>query len=170
MRDAYARARSDADAALARLRTQLDALKNRAPRILRSERTTNPHPRADVLLVDDDPFAREQGAHLRELLGDGATVRVAQCAADALDLAHRGTWRVAVLDLHLGDPRITGLDVLAALPASTRVVLVTGVAPADLPSIAREARVDAHLSKPFPPDALARVVAGLLARDGVATP
>jgi CheY-like chemotaxis protein len=159
----YDEARADLDRALARLRGQVARLLDpAAPRTHRSERTTPRHPRADVLLVDDDPFARELGSMLREQL-QGASVRVVQRAEDALDLAQRGTWRVAVLDLHLGHSRITGLDVLAALPASTRVVLVTGVEPRDLPQIAREARVDAHLTKPFTPDVLARVVGPLLA-------
>ena len=164
-RQAAAVARATVDAALDRLDAQIARLRNpNAPRVMRSERITRPHPSADVLLVDDDPFAAEQGAYLRAQFPGGATVRVVSRAADALQLAQHGTWRVAVLDLHLGDPRITGLDVLAALPASTRTVLVTGVAPSELPTIARESRVDAHLTKPFSPAELARVVAELLAK------
>lgn len=159
----YDEACADLDRALARLRGQVARLLDpAAPRTHRSERTAARHPRADVLLVDDDPFARELGGILREQL-HGASVRVAQRADDALSLARRGTWRVAVIDLHLGHAKITGLDVLAALPASTRVVLVTGVEPRDLPQIAREARVDAHLTKPFTPDVLARALEPLLA-------
>ncbi len=162
---AYDRARADLDAALSRLRTQVARLMDpRAPRTMRSERITRRHPRADVLLVEDDPFAGELGAYLRAHLDGGATVRVVQRAEEALQLAGSGTWGVAVLDLHLGHARITGLDVLAALPASTPVVLVTGVTPNELPQIAREARVDAHLTKPFSPDVLARAIDTLRAR------
>lgn len=164
-------ARATADAALERLETQLARLRDpHIPRALRSERITRRHPCADVLFVEDDPFAAEQGAYLRGHLPGGATVRVTSRAEEALQLATQGTWRVAVLDLHLGHPRITGLDVLAALPTTTRVVLVTGVAKSDLSELARRVEVDAHLVKPFAPDALARVVAGLLAQPETATP
>lgn len=157
-------ARATADAALERLETQLARLRDpHIPRALRSERITRRHPCADVLFVEDDPFAAEQGAYLRGHLPGGATVRVTSRAEEALQLATQGTWRVAVLDLHLGHPRITGLDVLAALPTTTRVVLVTGVTRSELPEIAREARVDAHFTKPFSPADLARAVAEMLA-------
>lgn len=163
-RDAVTTAAARVDEALARLDRQIAELRDeRAPRAMRSERITRPHPSADVLLVDDEPFALDLGAYLRAHLS-GATVRVVRRAEDALSLAGCGTWRVAVLDLHLGHPRVTGLDVLAALPASTRVVLVTGVAPSELPHVAARAHVDAHLLKPFAPDVLVRALEPLLAR------
>ena len=172
MRDAYAREGEVADAALARLRTQVATLLSRdAPRTLRSERIPRRFFRRTptVLYVDDDPFTRERAALLREALPD-CMVHVASTADDAMRAAREGTWTVAVLDLHLGHPQLTGLDVLAALPTTTRVVLVTGVAKSDLSELARRVEVDAHLVKPFAPDALARVVAGLLAQPETATP
>ena len=161
-RESVTDAAARADAACERLDQQIAALLDpKRPRALRSERIVRRAPTADVLLVEDDIFAPDMVGLLRDQL-PGVTVRLAQRADDALDLATRGVWRVAVLDLHLGHARITGLDVLAALSSETRVVLVTGVAPTELPQIAREARVDAHMTKPFAPDALARVVADLL--------
>lgn len=170
MAPAIARAAADADRALERLRAQVDQLLSpTAPRTLRSERFVRSRRVAAILYVDDHALAHLYGDALREAL-PGCMVSVVTNADEAIAAARSGSWTVAVLDLHLGHPSLTGLDVLAELPTSTRVVLVTGVLPEDLPEVARRAEVDAHLVKPFAPDALARVVAGLLAQPETATP
>lgn len=164
MRDAYARATEDVDAALARLRKQVAALlAPGAPRTFRSERIRRRRRTPAILLVDDDPFSRLLGQMLREA-SPGCMVSVVTTADEAMRAARAEAWTVAVLDLHLGHPKLTGLDVLAELPTTTRVVLVTGVAKSDLAELAKRVEVDAHLEKPFAPETLLRVVAELLAK------
>ena len=58
---------------------------------------------------------------------------------------------------------VYSLDVRDALPDATRVVFVSGYMRSDLPTISRCADVDEYLTKPFPPDELARVVVRLTA-------
>lgn len=159
----YDRAVRTVDAALARLRNQVAALRDpAAPRAFRSERIVRLRRSPAVLYIDDDvSHASLFGDALRDAL-PGCTVTLVSNADDALRAAQGGAWTVAVLDLNLGHPRITGLDVLAALPSSTRVVLVTGYLRSELPEVAQRAEVDAYLTKPFPPGELARVVEGLL--------
>ena len=87
-------------------------------------------------------------------------------AERAADLAkHEGPWDLAILDLYLGHPRLTGLDILELLPRSTRVILITGVTPDQLPSLSRVTRVESYLTKPFSPQQLASRVAELLRSD-----
>jgi CheY-like chemotaxis protein len=171
VRDAYTRATEVADAALSRLRKQVAALlAHDAPRTFRSERTLRRSRRTPAILyVDDDPFTRFSGQMLREAF-PGCMVSVVTTAEEAMRAARAEAWTIAVLDLHLGHPNLTGLDVLADLPTTTRVVLVTGVAKSELSEIARRVEVDAHLEKPFSPEALFRVVAGLLAQPETVTP
>lgn len=170
MTTAYARASREADAALARLRTQVAALlAPGAPRTFRSERARRRRRTPAILYVDDDRFAPFAGQMLREAF-PACMVSVVTTAEEAMRAARAEAWTVAILDLHLGHPQFTGLDVLAELPTTTRVVLVTGVAKSELSELVRRVEVDAHLEKPFPPEALFRVVAGLLAQPETVTP
>lgn len=171
MAPALARAAADADAALEHLRAQVAALlAPAAPRTLRSERIVRRRRAPAVLYVDDDyQTASIYGAALREAL-PGCMVAVVSNADDAIRAARSGSWTAAVLDLHLGHPRLTGLDVLRELPTTTRVVLVTGYLRSELPDVARCAEVDEHLAKPFTVDALACVVRRLVAEPETVTP
>lgn len=163
---------ADADRALDHLRAQVDALlAPAAPRAMRSERIARRRRRAPAVLYVDDDYqtASIYGAALREAL-PGCTVAVVANADEAIRAARSTAWSVAVLDLHLGHPRLSGLDVLAELPTSTRVVLVTGYLRAELPALAQRAEVDEHLAKPFTADALARVIRRLLAQPETVAP
>ena len=173
MTGAIARAVADADVALERLQAQVAALLAPArPRSMRSERILRTRSRRslDVLYVDDDPHAHAFASALRAALPEGYTVHAVRDADEAVRLARAGAWSVAVLDLHLGHPRVTGLDVRDALPDATRVVFVSGYMRSDLPTISRCADVDEYLTKPFPPDELARVVVRLTAAPEAVTP
>lgn len=116
-----------------------------------------------VLLVDDSPFIEQVAENLAYRLPAGTEVSYSLDADDAVSrIKNEGPWDVAVLDLHLGHPDITGLDLLAMLPRTTRIILVTGVTPDRLPYISKATRVDAYFVKPFTPDDIAKKVMELL--------
>jgi DNA-binding response OmpR family regulator len=81
-----------------------------------------------ALVLDDDPtFARV----ISDLLGmSGYSISTAHSAGEALSLAHRGHYDLAVLDIALPGP-IDGVDVASVIRSqsdSPAVILITGLA------------------------------------------
>jgi CheY-like chemotaxis protein len=116
-----------------------------------------------ILLVEDDADSRELLSQGLEFLG--ATVRVAETAKAAVDIAHDND--VVVTDLALPDH--DGFWLLERLKASERaipVVLVSGYAPFQIPRLA-EAPFDLKLLKPVDVVELGRLIAALLAPGGL---
>ncbi|RIK45581.1 MAG: hypothetical protein DCC58_05960 [Chloroflexi bacterium] len=113
-----------------------------------------------VLLVEDEQ--RLRGIVSRYLRAKGHIVTEADSATSAAAALARETFDVMLLDVNLPDS--TGWDVLRRLEnGDTRgqprpcVVIVSAVPPA--PSRLAQFRPDAVLNKPFPIDALERLVA-----------
>jgi CheY-like chemotaxis protein len=106
---------------------------------------------------------------LRHLFASrGFDVTTCTSAADALDVASRTHFDIIVADIGL--PNIDGYELLRRLRresprlAQVPALALTGyVAEADV-NAARAAGFDAHLAKPFAPDALADAIEKLLAR------
>jgi len=83
-------------------------------------------------------------------------------ARAALEAIKRDRWRIAVLDMDLGDPELTGLDLRAALDHRTRVVLISGAIPKELPTVAALERADRYFLKPVQADDLIGAIRELL--------
>jgi signal transduction histidine kinase/ActR/RegA family two-component response regulator len=115
-----------------------------------------------VLVVDDDPQARELFASILELAG--AEVRAAASVEDALFLLH--AWSPAVLLSDIEMPTEDGhslLRRLSSLPGARPVaVAVTAHARAEDRVHALEAGFQWHLGKPVEPTELLSVIATLL--------
>lgn len=108
-----------------------------------------------ILLVEDEPRLRRTLA--RSLEARGFQVEEAATAAEAAAAATRGAHDLALLDVNL--PDATGWELLRNLRRSgweTPVVVLTAVAPN--PARVREFRPHGVLLKPFPMDALLRLV------------
>lgn len=114
-----------------------------------------------VLLVDDE--LRLRGILARYLQARTHDVSEAASAAAAIEHLERATFDVVLLDINL--PEQTGWDVLRWIDAATntrvlesrpRVVIVSAGQP--LSRRIQQLRPDAVLSKPFPIDALARLI------------
>lgn len=136
------------------------ALLDRALVSLRAAATA-PLPTPAVLVVDDDPEYLEAAM---EILG---TLRVEVVGftdpSEALAALRRRLFAVALIDLHLGPRAMTGIELANALDRRTRLILVTGTVPAELPALAIRARADAYFTKPPDTDALLACVRRLLA-------
>jgi CheY-like chemotaxis protein len=145
--------------ALARRRGALAALDEQIAATL-----APPPPR--LLLVEDDPDSGEMLlAALRaafDAAGRAVYLRLVAGAAEACEAARREAWAAAVVDLHLGHPRLSGLDVVAALPRWTPVVIVSGTVPEALPALAGRIRASAHFEKPVDVARLADCLGALL--------
>jgi len=108
-----------------------------------------------VLLVEDeDPLRSIIRSRLER---EGVEVMEARDAAEALESINRDTPDLMLLDINLPDK--TGWDVLRSMQTTQRipptvVVSAVRVPPARL----REFGVLAYLPKPFPMDALVRIV------------
>jgi PAS domain S-box-containing protein len=116
---------------------------------------------ARVLMVEDHA---DLAANIKELLeGEGADVRVAQTAAEGLELAKK-PYDVALIDVRL--PDTSGLEVLHELKSNgesaSEVLLVTGNATLEDAIDAVGAGAYAYLLKPFHPEDLLRCVAQAL--------
>jgi DNA-binding response OmpR family regulator len=107
-----------------------------------------------VLVVEDDDSLRD--LVVRNLTARGHQVRQTADAASALEVLRQETPEVLVLDINL--PDATGWDILRAaqLSAETAVVMLTAVPVS--PSRLQEFRPVAYLPKPFPLEALMRLV------------
>ena len=108
-----------------------------------------------VLLVEDEPRLRRTLA--RSLQGRDFLVTEAATAAEALQAANGEQFDVMLLDVNLPDG--TGWDVCRALRANARdlpIVVLSAVPPN--PARVREFRPVGVLYKPFPIDALLRLI------------
>jgi DNA-binding response OmpR family regulator len=155
-------------AALATLDASLNGMDASLARLHAMART--PRPAAAVIVVDDNaPYAEGIAALLRTRLGIEVVVVTDPHKAHA-QLTSR-VWSLALLDLHLGSPDVNGIDLLRALPRSTPVILVSGVLPNELDTIARRERADAHFAKPHEDiGAVIECARGLLGRRSPPTP
>jgi two-component system, LuxR family, response regulator TtrR len=114
-----------------------------------------------VCVVDDDPSVR--GALRRLFRGDGLTVLTFESAEEFLQQVDGIRGACVVADVHLG--RMSGLELQAELARRADpipVILISGVADADMEVEAYRLGAIAFFSKPFDAAALlASVVAGL---------
>ncbi|HEX2923049.1 MAG TPA: response regulator, partial [Chloroflexota bacterium] len=118
-------------------------------------------PRLSVLLVEDDPTITQVVS--RNLTGRGYRFYQSATATEAIDAAMRLQPDLLLLDINLPDR--SGWDVLRQLKSRgveipTAVVSAVRVSPARL----EEFHPVAYLPKPFPIEALLRVVADAAAR------
>ncbi|MEO5821080.1 MAG: ATP-binding protein [Vicinamibacteraceae bacterium] len=118
----------------------------------------------DILLVDDDVDTLMLFKTVLE--AEGAKVRPAATAAEALGLA--AEWRPQLLVSDLGLPNIDGYALLHAIRSKTAhralvAVAVTAFARPDDRERALAAGFQAHISKPVDPSELVRTLATVLA-------
>ena len=116
---------------------------------------TEGDPCGAILLVEDEPRLRRTLA--RSLQGRHFQVTEAATAAEAVTAATNGRFDVMLLDVNLPDG--TGWDVCRALRASEwdlPVVVLSAVPPN--PDRVREFKPVGVLYKPFPIDALLRLI------------
>ncbi len=105
--------------------------------------------RIDLLLVDDDPEFR--GSVARRFLRRGYQVKEAANGDEALALAERRQFDVAVVDMMM--PGISGLELLERLKAShpeIEVILLTGQGTIESAVQAMKLGAYDYLTKPFP--------------------
>jgi signal transduction histidine kinase len=119
----------------------------------------------EVLAVDDDQDARELLA--TSLRQAGATVRTAASVSEAMTLAAASPPHVVVTDIAM--PQASGYDLVRQMReheqlASMPAVAVTAYSRAEDRARALALGFDAHVGKPFSPQALVAVVAGLVHR------
>ena len=126
-----------------------------------------------ILVVDDDPITCQ---FLSTLFGSASCrVLTARDAIEGLTLAQTELPRLVLLDIHLPDSYLHGLDLcrlLKADPATYHidVFMVTASAEDWAKQAARDAGADDYIVKPFsPPHLLARVQARL-EKDPAASP
>ncbi|MDX1947930.1 MAG: sigma-54 dependent transcriptional regulator [Pirellulaceae bacterium] len=103
----------------------------------------------DLLVVDDDAELRETLVRRFEL--SGFAVRGAASSEEALDLAQRRHFDVAVLDMML--PGISGLELLKKLKElypESEVILLTGQGTIETAVEAMQSGAFHYLTKPFP--------------------
>jgi DNA-binding response OmpR family regulator len=115
-----------------------------------------------VLVCDDEDSLREL---IRAVLGDSYAFVEAKDGDEALDALAKHVPAVILLDLML--PRTSGVDVLAAVRADSRLAAVPVVvvsAWSHLEREAIEAGADRFVAKPFDPDELVAVVDELVGR------
>jgi CheY-like chemotaxis protein len=144
-----------------------------APRsIARDPDGTRPVARRRVLVVEDN---RDSAESLRELLRlDGHDVEVVHDGASAL--SRLDEFRADVVLLDIGLPRMDGFMVAHAirarfshLPLRPRVVALTGYARDEDRRAALGSGFDGHLTKPFEPEHLLRLVSDLGVRQVTAS-
>ena len=111
--------------------------------------------RGTILLVEDEP--RLRGTLVRSLQGRQFQVVEATTAAEAIAAVRGARFDLMLLDVNL--PDATGWDVLRELRGLERqmpVVVLSAVPPS--PARVREFRPFGVLHKPFPIDALLRLI------------
>jgi two-component system, OmpR family, copper resistance phosphate regulon response regulator CusR len=116
---------------------------------------TEEFPPRSILLVEDEPRLRQ--TLQRSLTGRGYRVDLATTVAEASARALSGSYDVMLLDVNL--PDATGWDVLRTLrqAGSSLPSIVLSAAPPN-PARVREFRPAGILYKPFPMDALLRLI------------
>ncbi len=117
----------------------------------------------EILLVDDEPGLR---ARVGEALSDaGHTVTMASDGAEAMELTSRRDFDLVVTDVR--PPKVDGFAILRALRADspgTDVILITAYGTvSDAVTALKESAID-YVTKPFEPQTLVRIVAGLAER------
>jgi DNA-binding response OmpR family regulator len=119
---------------------------------------------ADVLIVDDD--AAIASVLARSLGARGFPVRVSACGEEALRAIAEDRPDVLVLDINL--PDITGWELMRRIDPETRAQLPVIVFSASPPSRSRvqELRPEGVLTKPFPIEALVRLIGDVTGHDG----
>jgi DNA-binding response OmpR family regulator len=113
------------------------------------------HGCGSILLVEDEP--RLRSTLVRSLQGRDFQVAEATTAAEAIAVASEGRFDLMLLDVNL--PDATGWDVLRDLRSAGRelpVVVLSAVPPS--PARIREFQPFGVLHKPFPIDALLRLI------------
>jgi DNA-binding response OmpR family regulator len=113
----------------------------------------------DVLIVEDETALADIIA--RSLRARGHDVRVEPTAEGALEAIESAAPEVLLLDVNL--PDMTGWDVLRQLDAGQRqrlAVIVVSAGPISQKRI-EEFQPERHLEKPFPMDALVRILDNL---------
>ena len=119
----------------------------------------------DVLMVEDDKTLCK--VLERNLLRKGAQVRLASSVGDALTAVSEREPDLVILDIDLPDR--TGWDLMRALAAQKRdlpTIVMTGTRVT--PERLAQFRPLAYLPKPFPIDALLRIVSGDVAEGDLA--
>jgi CheY-like chemotaxis protein len=115
-----------------------------------------------ILLVEDDQDARELFELL--LLANGAHVRSADCAAEALNALRREEFDLLVSDLRM--PGQDGFELLRRLRQFDQrlpALALSGCTSAQDRQQAFEAGFDGHVGKPVSPSALRQAVATVCA-------
>ncbi len=121
-----------------------------------------------VLVVDDK---RNMVRLMSKVLRQDATVRTAECGADAIRLLEREPIDVVLCDLKM--PDMDGLDVLRAcqrLRPEAEFVLMTAYATVDTAVEALKLGAYDYLTKPFEPEHARQVVLRALARVALSRP
>ena len=112
----------------------------------------------DILLVEDNPDARETLRLLLEL--EGHRVAAAETGEQGIQLARDNAFTVGLIDIGL--PDLDGYTVAQRIRAGggTGVVLIalTGYSEPEDVRRARAAGFDAHLVKPVDPDTLTKTL------------
>jgi DNA-binding response OmpR family regulator len=117
---------------------------------LSTQRGSQPAPRRDILVIEDDPAAA--GVLRLALQREGHTVEMAADGAEGLSCLQRRRYRLLLLDLLL--PGVDGLGVLRALRQEPiwrpPVVIILSALPARANVVqALEAGADDYVPKPF---------------------
>jgi CheY-like chemotaxis protein len=132
----------------------------------RIPQSRSPQSARRALVVEDTADTLEMLRHL--FVSRGFDVTACASAADALDIASRTHFDIIVTDIGL--PNIDGYELLRRLRqesprlAQVPALALTGYAAEADVNAARAAGFDAHLAKPFEPDALDDAIEKLLAR------
>ena len=122
-----------------------------------------PEPPPLVLLVEDDPFILEMVAEELACGCDVLAVATAEAAMAVLDLCAGGL-SALVVDVDLGSPTLTGLDVARrarTLNPLVAVIYATGRTADEMSG--RAVQGSAHLGKPYCIERLRRLVGTLTA-------
>ena len=135
------------------------------------KRATEPHPGADVLVVDDEAPIREMIAY--SLRKSGFVVQEAGDAAAARDYLEGNAARVVVVDWML--PGITGLELTRILREDPRtreipLIVLTARAAEDDKVAALDAGADDYVTKPLSCKELTARIQALLRRAAVQEP
>ena len=117
-----------------------------------------------ILVVEDNVDSAEMLAFMLRL--GGHDIRIAHNGAEALEAAHAFAPQIVLCDIGL--PGMNGYEVAARLRGQTAfnrmpLIALTGYGQDEARRRAREAGFDYHLTKPVEPEALAALLAALVA-------
>jgi ATP-dependent Lon protease len=120
-----------------------------------------------ILVVDDEPIARDNLAHV--LRKEGYRVETAANGAEAMDRVRRWEFDLIVTDLKMD--RMDGLELLRQarqVSPATKIMIVTGFATVDTAVTAIKTGAVHYLTKPIEFDELRRAVRDILAQRAAA--